>query len=406
MTRALHLAAALIAGAAVTLGSFAAASHAAGAAEPRATGSPNPPAAGNAGNPLANRNWGVYTGQGESPWQEYQGQLKGVTPPTAAQKAQLAKIALTPKTRWFDDTLSDSLLKKKVTNTIDSVTEKDPNALVQLATFGMIHTWEYGRCPRTAPYKAWARAFAAGVRAGHAHTAVVVQIDGPLAAKCAADRSMVHYTVQQLHAVPDTSIYIEMGSADWPAVVGAKRLPKTQVAQSAKLLQMDGVGMARGFALDTSHFDSTGAEITYGSKLVAQLDRLGNKGKHFVIDTSDNGEPFTGKWFHQHHGAKTALDQAKPCATRSSTHCLALGIPPTDDVANAKWGLSSSLRNIAAKEVDGYLWIERPWQLPKTVAKGISKTPGFKLSSALREINASKWNPLTEGGTYVVGNPK
>jgi endoglucanase len=373
----------------------------------RADAVPNPADAANPDNPLAGHNWGVYMGWGESPWAAYNGKLQGTPPPTDAQKEQLVKIVNTPKMRWFSDLMSPSTIRTKVKNTIESVTEVDPDAVVQIATFGMVGTWEYGKCPDQGAYKTWANAFADTIRSGHARTAIVVQIDGPLAANCKANRTMVRYTVGLLHTIPNTSIYIEMGSADWPAVVDpAGSLPKTQVAQSAAILVKDGIGMARGFALDTSHFDATGLEIAYGKKLVDELARRGYAGKHFVVDTSDNGAPFTGKWFHDHFGARTALDQAKPCGTRTATHCVKLGIPPTTDVTNPAWGLSDAQDAIAAQYVDAYLWIERPWQLPKNVAKGVSSEPGFKMSSAVNEAKFSSWNPLTQGGTYVLGTKK
>ena len=41
--------------------------------------------------------------------------------------------------------------------------------------------------------------------------------------------------------------------------------------------------------------------------------------------------------------------------------CVTLGIPPTTDVADSRWGLSPADRALAAANVDAYLWIGRPW---------------------------------------------
>jgi endoglucanase len=368
---------------------------------------PNPADPANPGNPLAGRRWGVYQGWGESPWSAYNGRMDGIAPPTDAQRRQLVKIVDTPKTRWFSDITSPSVIRTKLANTIDSVTEADPDALVQVASFGMVGTWEYNRCPQQTAYKAWADAFAGTIRAGHAHTAVVVQIDGPLAAACKGNRAMVRYTVGLLHRIPSTAIYIEMGSADWPAFVDpVGGLPRSNPDQSAAILVKDGIGMARGFALDTSHFDSTGAEIAYGNRLRKALASRGYPGKHFVVDTSDNGAPFTGAWFHQHFGSRTALDQAKPCTSATQLHCVELGIPPTTDVTNPAWGLTAAQNAIAGRWVDAFLWVERPWQLPKNLAKGVSSDPGFKMTSAVDEARFSRWDPLRQGGDYVLGTVK
>jgi hypothetical protein len=40
---------------------------------------------------------------------------------------------------------------------------------------------------------------------------------------------------------------------------------------------------------------------------------------------------------------------------------VTLGIPPTVDVANPRWGLSATDRAIATQDADAYLWAGRPW---------------------------------------------
>jgi hypothetical protein len=40
---------------------------------------------------------------------------------------------------------------------------------------------------------------------------------------------------------------------------------------------------------------------------------------------------------------------------------VTLGIPPTTDVSNRRWGLSPTARRLAGSLVDAYLWIGRPW---------------------------------------------
>jgi hypothetical protein len=64
------------------------------------------------------------------------------------------------------------------------------------------------------------------------------------------------------------------------------------------------------------------------------------------------------------------------------------------------------VRATAARYVDAFLWVERPWLLPENLVKGISKVPGFKLDSALKEVRASPWDALTQGPDKVLGSPK
>jgi endoglucanase len=75
-----------------------------------------------------------------------------------------------------------------------------------------------------------------------------------------------------------------------------------------------------------------------------------------VINTASNGRPFT---FQQYHGPD--FDNAAVCSSPSSQRCVTLGIPPTANVASPRWGLSPQVRSLAARFVDAYLWIGRPW---------------------------------------------
>ena len=82
-------------------------------------------------------------------------------------------------------------------------------------------------------------------------------------------------------------------------------------------------------------------------------------GKHFVVNTSSNGHPFT---FGSYTGPDP--DNAFVCTTRAdplARTCVTLGIPPTTEVADARWGLPAATRDLAAQYVDGYLWFGRPW---------------------------------------------
>src|SRR5262249_39998090 len=140
-----------------------------------------------------------------------------------------------------------------------------------------------------------------------------------------------------------------VGAADWPTV-----------AQAVSLLRASGQSAARGFALDATHYDSTASEIAYGSRVVAALNRLGILNKHFVIDTADNGKPFTFlQYFANHPGGD--FDNAQTCTSRTATRCVTLGIPPTNQVGLAKWHLPATDVPLARKNVDGYLWFGRPW---------------------------------------------
>jgi hypothetical protein len=60
-------------------------------------------------------------------------------------------------------------------------------------------------------------------------------------------------------------------------------------------------------------------------------------------------------------GEPEDFNNAAVCETRSQTHCVTLGIPPTVHVASPAWGLPSTVRRKAARHVDAYMWFGRPW---------------------------------------------
>jgi endoglucanase len=144
--------------------------------------------------------------------------------------------------------------------------------------------------------------------------------------------------------LPHTTVYIDAGAADWETV-----------SQAAWLLRQAGVRYARGFALNDTHYDSTGHELLYGAKISRALGSAHIPRRHFVINTAENGAPFL---YYQYHG-----DQANPavCASRFARSCATLGIPPTWRVADPGFGLSPQQRAVAARLADAYLWIGRPW---------------------------------------------
>jgi hypothetical protein len=83
-------------------------------------------------------------------------------------------------------------------------------------------------------------------------------------------------------------------------------------------------------------------------------------GKHFVINTADNGKPFTYlQYFAKHHGGNFA--NAQTCTSKAENRCVTLGIPPTTQVGLAKWHLPAADVPLAKKYCDGYLWFGHPW---------------------------------------------
>lgn len=325
-------------------------------------------------NPLTGMTWGTYKGNADPAWPPYE-QSVGKT------HRMLAKIALTPKAKWFGRWLSVAEIGGKVRDYIANATHGNPNVMVQMTLFDM-NPWEREACTRLPTqrernlYLTWIRHAAAAI--GNTHALIVQQPDGPFAL-CAPHGSHVYENLIArataiLNALPNTVVYVEGGSTDWL---------RSNVGREVGLLVHDGIAHARGFALGTTHFDSVKDQIAFGSKVVRALARRGYPGKHFVIDTADNGRPFTGMWYWARHAPGSNFNNARRCKTRSETHCVTLGIPPTTDVANAKWGLPGWAERLAKRNVDAYLWISRPWVTPVTET--------FAMSYALRVVRTARY---------------
>ena len=306
------------------------------------------------GNPLAGREWGVYKGPAEMAWAPY---VKA----TGKRKARLATIALAPKAKWFGAWIPDRDIASKVDDYIATSQAGNADALVQLAVFRMV-PWEHEACRRLPTraekksYRRWTRRFARAV--GDTPTALILQPDGPFAL-CAPGRSkvlskLIAYSTRVYAALPNTSVYIDAGAADWPAPGNGGG-----VKSAVKILVRAGVKHARGFALNSTHYSSTDLEVERGTQIIEALERRGIRDKHFVVNTSSNGHPFP---FGSYTGSDS--NNAKVCRTKNepaSSTCISLGIPPTTEVADPRWGLSALTNERAALHVDGYLWFGRPW---------------------------------------------
>jgi endoglucanase len=85
---------------------------------------------------------------------------------------------------------------------------------------------------------------------------------------------LIRQAVEILQANPGTSVYIDAGHSAW-----------VEVAEMAGRLKTAGVELARGFALNTSNYQSDAELITYGKALIQALDL----DTHFIVDSSRNG---------------------------------------------------------------------------------------------------------------------
>ena len=301
--------------------------------------------------PLDGRAWGVYAGpieQWYKPWVSSKGK----------RRALLDRIARQPKAAWFGAWTPTNRIGRTIKDYIRLSQNGDKEALVQFASFRILPWGPSGFCARVPnqaqrrDYKAWVRNAAKAV--GDTPAAIVVQPDSPFATQCAPKPKlalrMIRFATKTFAAQPRTSVYLETGSADWM---------HDDVDNALGILIPGGVEYARGFAFNGTHYDATAHNIVFGAQVAKALAKRGIPGKHFVINTAQNGAPFRG----YEYPSRDYPDNAPVCPPRPKPQklCVTLGIPPTTDVADAAWGLSETERKLAREYVDAYLWFGRPW---------------------------------------------
>ncbi|MFC8516742.1 glycoside hydrolase family 6 protein [Streptomyces sp. NPDC057257] len=151
--------------------------------------------------------------------------------------------------------------------------------------------------------------------------------------------------ITKLKSLKNTKVYLDAGNAGWGH--------PDQIFQP---LQWAGIDQADGFAVNVSNFYSTEDSIAYGKELSAKVG-----GKHFVIDTSRNGNgPYTA-----------GAEDERWCNPPGR----ALGETPTTKTADPL--------------VDAYLWVKRPGESDGT-CKGGPKAGQWWASYALALAKASK----------------
>jgi endoglucanase len=173
----------------------------------------------------------------------------------------------------------------------------------------------------------WYRAFAEAV--GDARVVIGFEPDSLGTLNCLSADSrqarldLLRYGVDVLSNLPNATIYLEAGASDWEPA-----------SRTARQLRYIGIARVRGFMLNVTHYDWTGANIAHGR----QISRM-TGGKHFIVSTAFNGRGPV-------HYRKVIAGQRRRINVWCHPLRRGLGPPPTTDTANPK--------------ADAYMWIGRP----------------------------------------------
>lgn len=157
----------------------------------------------------------------------------------------------------------------------------EPGTIPMLSTYRVVSGhcghWSDPRLDQLA-YHDWVTGLAEGIGT---HPAVLfLEMDALITAGCLSPHGVavrmheLRDAINVLADDPHLVIYLDAGAAD--------ALP---ARQAASLLRRAGVSQIQGFFLNSTHFDWTKREIAYGER----ISRL-TGGKHFVINTAENGQ--------------------------------------------------------------------------------------------------------------------
>ena len=189
----------------------------------------------------------------------------------------IAKIAAQPQAVWFGDWNADVQSAVGSVVTAAAAAGRVPTLVAYDIPERDCGSFSSGGAVSADAYRAWIRAFAAGI--GTRRAIVVLEPDALPGMDCltAADQqtrvALLADAARVLSAHAGTYVYIDAGHDAWqPVSVMATRLKQAGVAD------------AQGFSLDVSNFRAQAGLVSYGQQVAAAIGVA-----HFVIDTSRNG---------------------------------------------------------------------------------------------------------------------
>jgi endoglucanase len=166
---------------------------------------------------------------------------------------------------------------------LETVEARHPNSVQQLSTYSLVHA--HCAADTSSPafirrYSRWMQGLSRGI--GNFHVVMFLELDSLITTQCmvhqpqklAARLTEVRDAVQILQANPHVEVYVDGGAAD---AISWRR--------TVSLLRRAGVQGARGFFLNSTHFDWTTKEVAFGQKVARALG-----GVHFVVNTAENGQ--------------------------------------------------------------------------------------------------------------------
>jgi endoglucanase len=276
----------------------------------------------------------------------------------AARYPALNAIARQPDVEHFG-TFSGPDIGIAVAHYLDRAAVQEPGTVPMLATYRLV----YGHCGHWSDpvseqraYHDFISRFAAGV-GGH-RAVLFLEMDSLITVGCLNHHGLavrMHELDDAINVLtancPHLVVYLDAGAAD--------AVPAPQIA---KLLRRAGVAKIQGFFLNSTHFDWTSKEIRYGE----QISRL-TGGKHFVVNTAENGRGPLVPHNRVKHGNEVLCNPLD----------RGLGPVPT--------------ANTGFRNVDAFAWIANPGKSGGQCRAGAPKTGNFWLGLALELVRNANY---------------
>ncbi len=231
----------------------------------------------------------------------------------------LEAIASQPTAKWFGDWNED--IEVSADKYVSTVSQS--GALPVMVLYNIpgrdCGSYSAGGSDDADNYREWIQGFADGV--GDREAVAILEPDAlPLDCLYENSTALLADAVSILKSKPGIAVYVDAGHPNWtPADEIADRLKAANVAE------------ADGFSLNVSNFYLTEENIEFGKEVSGLVGD-----KHFIIDTSRNGNGWNGEW-------------CNPSG-------MSLGQNPTVNTGEAL--------------VDAYLWVKPPGESDGTCNGG------------------------------------
>lgn len=228
------------------------------------------------GDPLQFVNWYIFGTQ--SPAGQAIGRYASSNP---AWAQALHTIAYSPGSgayRFWMWNQPASTLASTVEKYLADAEVAQPNTTIALSTYSLVHGYCENPDAIKSRYENWITQLAHGI--GNFRVVLYLEEDSIIEMHCltGAQRQTrlqeLAYAIKALSADPHLLIYVDAGAPD--AYLTAR--------QTARYLNEADIAQAQGFFVNATHNDWTTTDIHFGQ----EISRL-TGGKHFIVQTDDNG---------------------------------------------------------------------------------------------------------------------